>query len=288
MVNEASNPRSADSPSDSDPADVIVGDSGIIGLATTWQLLTSSPGTRVMIVEAEVDIAGHQTSHNSGALHAGIYYAPGSLKAVLCGGLMEQFCLDHDIPIDFTVSIETSCGRSSPRPRAWLPSTLRAPASVGPLANRIRGTICPVPNPSLPFLGVHLTRCITGEVWAGPNAFLALSRRTNKPWAVIPHDLHRGPMGIRRRRWRRAAPSSTASRSVAIESCAPAPGTVLGGDRVGGCYVQAFSAAGNPYRERSRLSLRRACSASSRRRPRRRWIRDRSHTPTPGSGFVPD
>jgi hypothetical protein len=46
MVNEASNPRSADSPSDSDPADVIVGDSGIIGLATTWQLLTTSPGTR--------------------------------------------------------------------------------------------------------------------------------------------------------------------------------------------------------------------------------------------------
>jgi L-2-hydroxyglutarate oxidase len=57
-----------------------------------------------------------------------------------------------------------------------------------PLADRIRGSIYPVPDPSLPFLGVHLTRRINGEVWAGPNAFLAFSRRTYRPWAVTPRD----------------------------------------------------------------------------------------------------
>ncbi|MHC5797771.1 L-2-hydroxyglutarate oxidase [Lacisediminihabitans sp. FW035] len=305
MVNESSNPTTSGSPSDGDGFDIIVVGGGIIGLATAWQLLTRGPGSRVVVVEAEADVAAHQTSHNSGVLHAGIYYAPGSLKAVLCArgrGLMEQFCLDHDIPIDFTGKLVVAISDAelpglarlydrsmqngvpglrrvdrqelrqiepaaegvaaihSPRtgvvdfaavarqlavevvalggtlltswPVESVTSTadgctvtgvggavlrghqavvcagLQADRLAGeaakdvrilpfrgswyrvaqPLADRIRGSIYPVPDPSLPFLGVHLTRRINGEVWAGPNAFLAFSRRTYKPWAITPRD----------------------------------------------------------------------------------------------------
>lgn len=91
MVSDPPNPTAADSPSDRDVVDVVVVGGGIIGRATAWQLLTRRPGSRVTVVEAEADVARHQTSHNSGVLHAGIYYAPGSLKAALCArgrGLM--------------------------------------------------------------------------------------------------------------------------------------------------------------------------------------------------------
>ena len=305
MVNETPSPTVADSSSDPDVVDVVVVGGGIIGLATAWQILTRRPGSRVKLVEAESDVAGHQTSHNSGVLHAGIYYAPGSLKATLCSrgrGLMEQFCLAQGIPIDYTGKLVVAISEAelpglarlfersmqndvpglrrldrtelrqiepaadgvaaihSPRtgvvdfaevarrlateivtlggtlltswPAQSVLSTaegcivtgpggsvlrgrhavvcagLQADRLAGdaakdvrilpfrgswyrvaqPLADRIRGSIYPVPNPSLPFLGVHLTRRINGEVWAGPNAFLAFSRRTYKPWAVTPRD----------------------------------------------------------------------------------------------------
>ena len=305
MVNETPSPTVADSSSDPDVVDVVVVGGGIIGLATAWQILTRRPGSRVKLVEAESDVAGHQTSHNSGVLHAGIYYAPGSLKATLCSrgrGLMEQFCLAQGIPIDYTGKLVVAISEAelpglarlfersmqndvpglrrldrtelrqiepaadgvaaihSPRtgvvdfaevarrlateivtlggtlltswPAQSVLSTaegcivtgpggsvlrgrhavvcagLQADRLAGdaakdvrilpfrgswyrvaqPLADRIRGSIYPVPNPSLPVLGVHLTRRINGEVWAGPNAFLAFSRRTYKPWAVTPRD----------------------------------------------------------------------------------------------------
>jgi L-2-hydroxyglutarate oxidase len=304
-VHETPSPTVADSSSDPDVVDVVVVGGGIIGLATAWQILTRRPGSRVKLVEAESDVARHQTSHNSGVLHAGIYYAPGSLKATLCSrgrGLMEQFCLAHGIPIDYTGKLvvaiseaelpglarlfERSTQNDVPGLRRLDSTELRRiePAADGvaaihsprtgvvdfaevarrlateivtlggtlltswpvqsvlstaegcivtgpggavlrgrqavvcaglqadrlagdaakdvrilpfrgswyrvaqPLADRIRGSIYPVPNPSLPFLGVHLTRRINSEVWAGPNAFLAFSRRTYKPWAVTPRD----------------------------------------------------------------------------------------------------
>ena len=64
--------------------DVVVVGGGIIGLATASQLLASRPDLRIAILEKEADLATHQTGHNSGVLHAGLYYAPGSLKARLC------------------------------------------------------------------------------------------------------------------------------------------------------------------------------------------------------------
>ncbi len=74
---------------------------GIIGLATAYKLLLAHPGRRVTVLEKERAVGRHQSGHNSGVLHAGLYYAPGSLKARLAvSGIrqMTAFCRDHDIP----------------------------------------------------------------------------------------------------------------------------------------------------------------------------------------------
>lgn len=81
-------------------ADVVVIGGGIVGLATALQLTRKHPGKRVLILEKEPGLAAHQTGHNSGVLHSGIYYKPGSLKATNCRRgkqLMEQFCRDEGI-----------------------------------------------------------------------------------------------------------------------------------------------------------------------------------------------
>ena len=54
---------------------------GIVGLATAYQLLRREPGASLVVLEAAEQLAAHQTGHNSGVIHSGIYYAPGSLKA---------------------------------------------------------------------------------------------------------------------------------------------------------------------------------------------------------------
>lgn len=285
--------------------DVVVVGGGIIGLATAWQLVSRNPQLQVTVVEADARVAGHQTSHNSGVLHAGIYYAPGSLKAQLCArgkGMLEVFCAERGIPVqhngklvvatsdDELDGLATLYERSlqngveglrrldrdqlreiepaaegiaaihSPRTgvvdfaavsrelaaavekaggviRTSWPVTrvrnsidgcvvdgpdgatirsrvaivcagLQADRLAGdvardlrilpfrgswyrvsePMAQQVRGSIYPVPDPKFPFLGVHVTRRIDGEVWAGPNAFLAFSRTKYKPWAVDARD----------------------------------------------------------------------------------------------------
>ncbi|MEA2179031.1 MAG: (S)-2-hydroxyglutarate dehydrogenase [Solirubrobacteraceae bacterium] len=83
-------------------ADVAVVGGGILGLACAAELLRRRPGTRLVVLEKEPELAAHQTSHNSGVVHAGIYYAPGSLKARLCRegvGLLRTFCDEHGIPV---------------------------------------------------------------------------------------------------------------------------------------------------------------------------------------------
>ena len=67
-------------------ADVAVIGGGIVGLATAYQVTQRFPGRRVVVLEKEANVAAHQTGHNSGVLHSGIYYKPGSLKAVNCRG----------------------------------------------------------------------------------------------------------------------------------------------------------------------------------------------------------
>ena len=73
---------------------------GIVGLAVARELANRYPGLQVTVFDKEDHVAAHQSGHNSGVVHAGIYYAPGSLKARLCvrgGSLLREFCQKHDI-----------------------------------------------------------------------------------------------------------------------------------------------------------------------------------------------
>jgi L-2-hydroxyglutarate oxidase len=84
-------------------ADTLVIGGGIVGLATAWALQRRSPKARLAVLEKETDWAMHQTGRNSGVLHSGIYYRPGSLKANLCREgrrAMVAFCREHGIAHD--------------------------------------------------------------------------------------------------------------------------------------------------------------------------------------------
>ena len=81
---------------------VIVG-GGIVGLATALRLKQSRPELQVLILEKEQQVAAHQTGHNSGVIHSGIYYKPGSLKARNCIEGYHQllaFCEEQSIPFE--------------------------------------------------------------------------------------------------------------------------------------------------------------------------------------------
>ena len=274
--------------------DLAVIGGGIVGLAAARELLARHPEAAVAVLEKEPAVAAHQTGHNSGVIHSGIYYRPGSIKARTCvvgARLMVDFCRSHDIPIAmcgklivatdeselpalnalhqrgmangvpglrvlgaeqlreiephargiqalhvagtgivdyaavaraFARQIEEAGGRIHTSTRvirlirrhgAWILETTKGAFSAkflvtcgglhsdrlaamtgSPSALRIapfrgeyyeviperrflvKGMIYPVPNPALPFLGVHFTRSITGGVHAGPNAVLALKR----------------------------------------------------------------------------------------------------------------
>lgn len=271
---------------------VIVG-GGIIGMSTAMQLMTAYPDARIAVLEKETGPAQHQTGHNSGVIHAGVYYTPGSLKARFClagNQATRKFCSRHHIPwqacgkiVVATTPLEmdrmaTLWKRSAANglQREWLNAEqlqerepnivglggILVPASSivdyrqvtvtmaeiftrrggeiiyqaevtalheesqsvaiatarsefssryliacsGLMADRLvamlgidadfiicpfRGEyfrlasqhnqivnhlIYPVPDPAVPFLGVHLTRTIEGSVIVGPNAVLAMQR----------------------------------------------------------------------------------------------------------------
>ena len=287
--------------------DVVVIGGGIVGLATAYQLLSFLPSLRLAVVEKETELAVHQTMHNSGVMHAGLYYAPGSLKAQLCRegkGDLERFADEHDIPYQHCGKLVVALGENElPRLEAlrrqalangvpglmevgpermrelephvsglrglWSPKTgiidyrhvalaladeintrggrlltgwrvmairdlgsARAVvtsrgellthdviACAGLHADRVaalsgerdvprivpfrgdyytlkprardlvHGLIYPLPDPRFPFLGVHFTRRIDGEVWAGPNAVLAFAREGYRRLDIAPRDL---------------------------------------------------------------------------------------------------
>ncbi len=84
-------------------ADVVVVGGGILGLATADALQSRLPGASVVVLEKEDAVASHQTGRNSGVIHAGLYYAPGSLKATLAvrgGDRMVEFCAEHAVAHD--------------------------------------------------------------------------------------------------------------------------------------------------------------------------------------------
>ena len=85
------------------PHDVIVIGGGIVGLATAYRLSGHYPGKKIAVVEKEAGLARHQTGHNSGVLHSGIYYKPGSMKAATCRAgreAMIAFCDREGIAYD--------------------------------------------------------------------------------------------------------------------------------------------------------------------------------------------
>ncbi|MCA8999806.1 MAG: L-2-hydroxyglutarate oxidase [Planctomycetaceae bacterium] len=83
--------------------DVAIIGGGIVGLATAYRLMQRYPRTSIAVLEKEAKVGAHQSSHNSGVLHSGIYYRPGTMRATNCreGKLaMEEFCRKYDIPFD--------------------------------------------------------------------------------------------------------------------------------------------------------------------------------------------
>lgn len=305
--------------------DVAIVGGGIVGLATGMELLARFPRARVVLLEKEPDIARHQTAHNSGVIHSGLYYPPGSLKARTCvegGRLMVEFCREHGIPheicgkvvvavepeelprleelhrrgrangvaglsmigpeqlrelepharglkalhvasagiVDFVAVARTFADlfrrrggeirthstvlRLTRRGGGWIVETtggtLQADALItcgglhedrlaalagagdGPRIVPFRGDyyeliperravirhmIYPVPDPALPFLGVHFTRDLDGGVHVGPNAVLALKREGYRKTDVSLRDTlamlgDRGVWRMARRYWR--------------------------------------------------------------------------------------
>ena len=325
--------------------DVAIVGAGILGLATARELVRRTPDARVLVLEREPRVAAHQTGHNSGVVHAGIYYKPGSLKARLCTAgreAMYAYCDEHGIAyercgklivavdpselpaldelerrgrengvpglrrlgadelreiephatgvaalhspetgiVDFaavaramageiaaagaviqtgvTVSrvsrsrgtpvLETSSGPIEARhvvacAGAWSDRLATAsgesgdpriiPFRGGYLKLRaharrlVRGLIYPVPDPSLPFLGVHLTRTIHGDVWLGPTALLAPSRtayslRTFNRDDAVATLTWPGTWRMARRFWRTGLTEMAfaARRSAFVAACA--------------------------------------------------------------------
>ncbi len=81
--------------------DIVVVGGGIVGLASAYKIATSHPGVRIGVLEKEDRVAGHQTGHNSGVIHSGLYYKPGSAKAATCMAgrrQMIEFTETHNIP----------------------------------------------------------------------------------------------------------------------------------------------------------------------------------------------
>jgi (S)-2-hydroxyglutarate dehydrogenase len=305
--------------------DVAIVGGGILGCATALALLERLRSLRLVILEKEEDLGTHQTGHNSGVIHSGIYYRPGSMKATLCvsgAQRMMEFCDTHGIRyercakvivatdeqeldaleelyrrgtangvpqlrkigsaelreaephvsglaalhspttaiVDFRQVVQAMAAELKNRgaevlTRAEVLSLqssgdgLRLVTKSGAVATRsaincaglyadtlarrmgvdpgvqivpfrgeyyelrpqrrhlVRGLVYPVPNPRLPFLGVHFTRTIYGGVEAGPNAVLAFAREGYTKASIVPDELwetlrYRGFRALARKYWR--------------------------------------------------------------------------------------
>jgi len=296
--------------------DVAIVGAGLVGLATARELLIRQPWLRVVVLEKETVLASHQSGHNSGVIHSGIYYPTGTLKAKACVAghrAMLEFCKDQGIPFELCgkviVALDiTELPRLEDLYRRGIANGVQGLELVGPerlhelepyatgikaiyspqtgitdfvkvahayaqaiqqndgeiitnckvksvatkgkqiflhciqphstirdeyyeieatyvitcgglqsdklsqmngqkseihllpfrgdyyvlrpeKRHRVRALIYPVPDPRFPFLGVHFTRRINGDVWAGPNAVMAFAREGYQRWKINPKDL---------------------------------------------------------------------------------------------------
>jgi L-2-hydroxyglutarate oxidase len=95
--------------------DILVIGGGIVGLATAWQLLQKNPSLKITVLEKEDEVAKHQTSNNSGVIHSGLYYKPGSLKATNCitgYNQLIEFCKTYGIPFELCGKIVVATEKS--------------------------------------------------------------------------------------------------------------------------------------------------------------------------------
>jgi (S)-2-hydroxyglutarate dehydrogenase len=312
-------------------ADAVVVGAGILGLAVARELLLRRPQLDLVVLEKEAGIAQHQTGHNSGVIHSGIYYAPGSLKARLCKEgqeLLYAYCDERGIEYERCGKvIVASSGEELPRleelrqralangveieevdrerlaelePHVAGVRALHAPATgivdfrrvvralaedvrsaggdvrtrrkvtglhadgdgtlvesggekirarfvvtcAGLYSDRlavmtgapaspkivpfrgsyhvlrpearalVRGLVYPVPDPAFPFLGVHFTKQVSGDVWVGPNAVLAFAREGYRVRDVRLRELretlgYRGFRALARKYWRAGLAEAT-------------------------------------------------------------------------------
>ena len=124
--------------------DVAVIGAGIVGLATALRLLEQRPDLSITLLEKEATVASHQTGHNSGVLHAGLYYQPGSLKARLCRegkAELEAYCEAHGVPVEHSGKLvialdESELGRLDALKQRALANGVPGLEEVGP--ERIR------------------------------------------------------------------------------------------------------------------------------------------------------
>ncbi|MBI3961570.1 MAG: L-2-hydroxyglutarate oxidase [Deinococcus sp.] len=309
------------------PYNVAIVGGGIVGLATGLALLQRQPALRLVILEKEAQVGTHQTGHNSGVIHSGVYYRPGSLKARLCVegvrrlmaycaaqgvpyqrcgkvivgtteqelGVLEQLYqrgMANGVPglrkigpaelkelephaagqaalyspgtsiVDFRQVAQAMAADLSQRGAEVITGAevrasgrdggalrletkdrevaasflincaglyadvvarrlgLRPKIQIIPFRGEyyllrperrelVRSLIYPVPDPQFPFLGVHFTRTIHGQVEAGPNAVLAWAREGYSRWRICPDELwgtltYRGFLALVPRYWRTA------------------------------------------------------------------------------------
>ncbi|MHC6228499.1 FAD-dependent oxidoreductase [Arthrobacter sp. MMS24-T111] len=157
-------------------ADYCIIGGGIVGLATAWQLLRKEPDASLVLLEAAPALASHQTGHNSGVIHSGIYYAPESLKVrfIPSTGIVDY----QEVARKVAGLITAAGGRVHTGARV---------TSIVEHAGHVEvGT-----DRDLPFLGVHLTPTIDGGITVGPNAVLGLSREGYAKFSVHPKDVAR-------------------------------------------------------------------------------------------------
>jgi len=94
--------------------DITIIGGGIVGLATALQIQKANPNLKIIVLEKESSLARHQTGNNSGVIHSGLYYKPGSLKATNCirgYNLLLDFCQAHEIPFDLCGKIVVATGQ---------------------------------------------------------------------------------------------------------------------------------------------------------------------------------
>jgi L-2-hydroxyglutarate oxidase len=131
--------------------DVLIVGGGIVGMSTAYAITKAAPGTRVLVLEKEDDTARHQTGRNSGVIHSGIYYRPGSLKArfaVRGAAEMVEFCAEHGISHEVTGKLIVATEREElPRLHALiqrgrqhgLPVSELGPAQIAEREPHVRG-----------------------------------------------------------------------------------------------------------------------------------------------------